>query len=433
MLHSKKGAGENLIIRGARVLDPLEGIDSALDVRVDQGTIAELGARLDPNAHRVVDGQGLLLAPAFVDPHVHLRTPGREDEETIASGTQAAAAGGYCAILAMPNTEPVVDSAAVLGSLIERAHAEAEVPVGFLAAITKGQQGGELTEMAELAEAGAVGFTDDGKPVAASGLMRRALQYGAVTRRPLALHCEEPTLSRDGQMHEGTVSAELGLTGYPSVAESVMVERDLALAAYERRPLHILHVSARESIEALRAAQAAGVGATAEVTPHHVCLTDDSVRSLDSNLKMNPPLRSSDDRSALVAALREGTIQAVATDHAPHARHEKEVPFEAAPFGVTGLETAFAALYTRLVEPGLISLKTLLERMSAGPAGIYGLRAPRIAVGEPANLVLLDLTASRRVEETEFRSRSVNSWLLGERVTGKVRMTVAAGRVVYES
>jgi dihydroorotase len=433
MLYSKKAPGENLIIRGARVLDPGESIDSTLDVRVDEGTIAELGARLDPNAHRVIDGQGLVLAPAFVDPHVHLRTPGREDEETIASGTKAAAAGGYCAILAMPNTDPVVDSAPVLGSLIETARDEAEIPVGFLAAITKGQQGGELTEMAELAEAGAAGFTDDGQPVETPGLMRRALQYGAVTGRPLAVHCEERTLSRDGQMHEGIVSAELGLTGYPSVGESVMVERDLSLAAYERRPLHVLHVSARESVEALSAAQAAGVGATAEVTPHHLCLTDDSVRSLDSNLKMNPPLRSGEDRTALVAALRDGTIQAVATDHAPHARHEKEVPFEAAPFGVTGLETAFAALYTHLVEPGLVSLETLLERMSAGPARIYGLSAPRIAVGEAANLVMFDLTASRRIEATEFRSRSANSWLLGERVTGKVRLTVAAGRVAHES
>ena len=433
MLYSKKAPGENLIIRGARVLDPGESIDSTLDVRVDEGTIAELGARLDPNAHRVIDGQGLVLAPAFVDPHVHLRTPGREDEETIASGTKAAAAGGYCAILAMPNTDPVVDSAPVLGSLIETARDEAEIPVGFLAAITKGQQGGELTEMAELAEAGAAGFTDDGQPVETPGLMRCALQYGAVTGRPLAVHCEERTLSRDGQMHEGIVSAELGLTGYPSVGESVMVERDLSLAAYERRPLHVLHVSARESVEALSAAQAAGVGATAEVTPHHLCLTDDSVRSLDSNLKMNPPLRSGEDRTALVAALRDGTIQAVATDHAPHARHEKEVPFEAAPFGVTGLETAFAALYTHLVEPGLVSLETLLERMSAGPARIYGLSAPRIAVGEAANLVMFDLTASRRIEATEFRSRSANSWLLGERVTGKVRLTVAAGRVAHES
>ena len=433
MLFTKQAPGENLVIRGARLLDPIDRVEAILDVRVDSGTIAELGSRLDANAHRVVDADGLLLAPAFVDPHVHLRTPGREDEETIASGTQAAAAGGYCAIVAMPNTDPAVDSSAVLGSLIEAAQTEAEIPVGFLAAITKGQQGAELTEMAELAEAGAAGFSDDGRPVVAAGMMRRALQYGAVTERPLALHCEELTLSRDGQMHEGAVSAELGFAGYPSVAESLMVERDLALAAYEQRPVHVLHVSARESVEAVRAAQAAGVGATAEVTPHHLCLTDDAVRSLDSNLKMNPPLRSGDDRSALIAALREGTIQAVATDHAPHARHEKEVPFEAAPFGVTGLETAFSALYTYLVEPGHISLETLLERMSSGPARVYGLPAPRIAVGEAANLVLLDLSASHRVEASGFRSRSANSWLLGERVTGKVRMTVAAGRVVYDT
>ena len=432
MLYAKNAPGEDLLVRGARVLDPGAQVDAVLDVRIDGGTIAELGARLDSNAHRVVEGEGLLLAPAFVDPHVHLRTPGREDEETIASGTQAAAAGGYCAILAMPNTDPVLDSAAVLGSQIEAAQAEAEVAVGFLAAITKGQSGAELTEMGELAEAGAVGFSDDGRPVAAAGLMRRALQYSAVTGRPLALHCEEPTLSRDGQMHEGAVSAELGFAGYPSIAESVMVERDLSLAAFERRPVHVLHVSARESIDAVRAARAAGVPATTEVTPHHLCLTDEALRSLDSNLKMNPPLRSSDDRAALVDGLRDGTIQAVATDHAPHARHEKEVPFEAAPFGVTGLETAFSALYTRLVKPGVLSLETLLERMSSGPASIYGLPAPRIAVGEPANLVLLDLAASRRVEADEFRSRSANSWLLGERVTGKVRMTVAAGRAVYE-
>jgi dihydroorotase len=432
MLYAKPRPGENLIVRGARVLDPGAGVDDVLDVRVDTGTIAELGSRLDPNAHRVIDAQGLVLAPAFVDPHAHLRTPGREDEETIASGTRAAAAGGYCAILAMPNTDPVVDSSAVLGSLIEAAEAEAEVAVGFLAAISKGQEGAELTEMAELADAGAVGFTDDGRPVVAPGLMRRALQYGSVTGRPLAVHCEEPTLSRGGQMHEGAVAAELGFAGYPSVAESVMVERDLALAAYERRPLHLLHVSACESVDALRAAQAAGVAATGEVTPHHLCLTEEAVRSLDSNLKMNPPLRSADDRAALVEALRDGTIQAVATDHAPHARHEKEVPFEAAPFGVTGLETAFAALYTHLVEPGLLSLETLIERMTSGPAAIYGLPAPRIAPGEPANLVLLDLRASRRVEAEGFYSRSANSWLLGERLTGKVTATIAAGRVVHE-
>jgi dihydroorotase len=432
MLYAKTGPRIDLVVRGARVVDPVEGIDAVCDVRVDGGTIAQLGTNLGPNGHRVVDGAGLVLAPAFLDPHVHLRVPGREDEETIASGTAAAAAGGYCAILAMPNTEPVVDSAAVLGSLIEDAQAEAEVPVGFLAAITRGQEGAELTEMAELAEQGAAGFTDDGRPVVAPALMRRALQYHGITGRRLALHCEEPTLSRGGQMHEGAVSAELGFTGYPSVAESVMVERDLALAAFEEQPVHLLHLSARESVEALSRAQAAGRPATGEVTPHHLCLTDEAVRTLDPNVKMNPPLRSADDRAALVEALRDGTIGAVGTDHAPHARHEKEVPFEAAPFGVTGLETAFAALYTNLVEPGLLKLETLLERMSAGPARIYELEPPRIAVGAPANLVLLDTAATWRVEEQGFRSRSANSWLLGQTLKGKVRMTVAAGSVVFE-
>jgi dihydroorotase len=432
MLWRKNTPASDLVIRGARVVDPSESLDASLDVRIDQGRIAAIGQALDANGHRVVEAQGLLLTPAFVDPHVHLRTPGREDEETIATGTAAAATGGYCAILAMPNTDPVVDSASVLRSLGELAAEQAEIPVGFLAAISKGSEGGSLSEMGELAEAGAVGFSDDGRPVAEAGLMRRALQYGAITGRPLALHCEEASLSRDGQMHEGAVSAELGFTGYPSVAESVMVERDLSIAAYERLPLHVLHLSARESVEALARAQAAGLPVSGEVTPHHLCLTDEAVRTLDPNLKMNPPLRAAEDRSALIEGLRDGTIAAVATDHAPHARHEKEVPFEAAPFGVTGLETAFAALYTRLVEPGLVRLETLLERMSAGPARIFGLDRPRIEVGAPANLTLIDMTASWRVTEEGFRSRSTNSWLLGETLKGKVRLTVADGRVAFE-
>jgi dihydroorotase len=433
MLHAKDAPKENLVVRGASVLDPVEGVDGQLDVRIDGGVIAELGSNLPLNGHRVLDGGGLVLAPAFVDPHVHLRTPGREDEETIASGTAAAAAGGYCAILAMPNTEPVVDSAAVLGTLIEQARAQAQVAVGFLAAISKGQQGAELTEMGELADEGAVGFTDDGRPVVATSLMWRALQYASITDRPLAVHCEDPTLSQGGHMHEGVVSAELGIGGWPSIAESVMVERDLALATYENRTLHLMHLSAKASVDALRRAQGEGVRATAEATPHHLVLTDEAVRSLDSNLKMNPPLGNNEDRKALVEALRDGTISCVATDHAPHARHEKEVPFEAAPFGVTGLETSFSALYTHLVEPGLLSLETLLERMSAGPARAYGLEAPRIAVGAPANLVLLDTQASWQVSEDGFRSRSKNSWLIGEKLRGRVRATVAAGRLVHES
>jgi dihydroorotase len=423
MLYTRNGQKDDVVFEAVRVVDQTEGIDDTLTVTVERGVITRLQA--------AAGGNGKVLAPAFVDPHVHLRTPGREDEEDLVSGTRAAAAGGYCAILAMPNTDPAVDSAAVLGALCERARSEAEVPVGFLAAISKGQAGAELTEMVELAETGAAGFTDDGHPVRSAGLLRRALQYDAVAGRRIAVHCEEAALSQGGQMHEGSVSAELGFGGYPSVAESVMVGRDLALAAYERQPIHLLHLSAAESVEELRRGQAGGVEATAEVTPHHLCLTDEAVRSLDPNLKMNPPLRSEEDRKALVEALSDGAISAIGSDHAPHARHEKDVPFEEAPFGVTGLETAFAALHTHLVEPGLLPLQTLLERMSAGPARIYGLEPPRIAVGEPANLVLLDLEETWRVDERSFRSKSVNSWLLGHTLRGRVKKTVAAGKVVY--
>ncbi len=432
MLWQKDLPRANLVIRGARVLDLAGEVDARLEVRIDGGMIADVAEKVDTNEHRVVEADGLVLAPAFVDPHVHLRTPGREDEETVASGTGAAAAGGYCAILAMPNTEPVVDSAAVLGSLVKQAKAEAAVKVGFLAAITRGQQGAELTEMGELADAGAAGFSDDGRPVVSAGLMWRALQYASITDRLLAVHCEEPTLTRGGHMHDGVVSAELGLGGWPSIAESLMVERDLALAAYESRPLHLMHLSAHESVAALRRARAEGVPATGEVTPHHLVLTDAAVRSLDSNVKMNPPLGTEHDRTTLLEALRDGTIEAVATDHAPHAEHEKEAPFEEAPFGVTGLETAFAALHTHLVEPGLLPLEMLLERMSAGPARIFGLDRPRVEAGAEANLVLLDLEREWTVGEQPFRSRSSNSWLLGSKLKGVVRMTLAGGAVVHE-
>jgi dihydroorotase len=430
MLAGRTGA-DDVVIRGARVLDPVERVDATLDVRIDGGVIAQLGDDLATNEHRVVDAHGLILAPAFVDPHVHLRTPGREDEETIASGTAAAAAGGYCAILAVPNTDPVVDDADVLRGLRARAADEAHVPVGFMAAVTKGQEGAELTEMAALADAGAAAFTDDGRPVASAGMMRRALQYNAVTGRPIAVHCEEPSLTRGGHAHAGTVAAELGLGGWPSLGESLMAARDLDLARDTAQPVHLMHVSARESVEHLRRAHEQDVRATGEVTPHHLCLTEEAVRTLDPNLKMNPPLRTEDDRQALIAALRDGTLAAIATDHAPHAPEEKDVPFESAPFGVTGLETAFAALYTYLVEPGVVALETVLERLSAGPAAIFGLERPRVAVGAQANLTLLDPNAHWVVEADGFRSRSVNSWLLGKRLRARVITTIAAGKVVF--
>jgi dihydroorotase len=363
---------------------------------------------------------------------VHLRTPGREDEETIASGTAAAAAGGYCAILAIPNTDPVIDDADVLRGLRARADEEARIPVGFLAAITKGQDGSELTEMAALAEAGAAGFTDDGRPVASAGVMRRALQYNAVTGRMIAVHCEEASLTRGGHAHAGVVAAELGLGGWPSLGESLMVARDLDLAGETQQAVHLMHLSAHESVDHLRRAHEAGTRATAEATPHHLCLTDEAIRTLDANMKMNPPLRCENDRAALIDALRDGTIAAIATDHAPHSPEEKDVPFEAAPFGVTGLETSFASLYTYLIEPGVLRLETVLERMSAGPAAIFGLDRPRIVIGAQANLTLIDTEASWRVKVERFQSRSQNSWLLGKRLRSRIRLTIAAGKVVHE-
>jgi dihydroorotase len=425
------GPPATVLIRGARLLDPRAGIDGTADLLVRDGRIAETGDPLEaPEGAEIVDGAGLHAFPAFVDPHVHLRTPGREDEEDIDSGTRAAAAGGFCAILAMPNTEPVVDTAPVLNSLRERARSQARVPTGFLAAITVGQQGGKLTEMAELADAGAVAFTDDGLPVRSAGLMRQALQYQRLAGRPLALHEEDPSLSGPGVMHEGEVSAHLGLAGIPAVSESTMVARDCALADYEDGRIHVQHVSARETVELVERAKAAGVKVTAEATPHHLLLTDEALRSLDTNFKMNPPLRAQADRQALIEGLRSGAIDCVATDHAPHAREEKEQPFEAAPMGVTGLETAFAALHTDLVLPGTMGLGLLVERMTAGGEP-FGLGVPSLAAGSPADVCLVDLEAEWEVGEPGYESRSANCAFHGRRLTGRVRMTIAAGAVAY--
>ena len=420
-----------LLLRGARLLDPRAGIDRVADLLVRGGEVAEIGERLRaPDDSEVVEAEGLHAVPAFVDPHVHLRTPGREDEEDLDSGTRAAAAGGYCAILAMPNTDPPVDTAPVLVSLRERARAEARIPTGFLAAITRGQAGQQLTEMAELADAGAVGFTDDGAPVHSAGVLRQAIQYQRLAGRALALHEEDPTLSGGGVMHEGEVSASLGLAGIPSVAESTVIARDAELAAYERGRIHVQHVSARESVVAIERAKATGTELSAEVTPHHLLLTDEAVRSLDAQFKMNPPLRTEADRQTLIEALRRGTIDCVATDHAPHAREEKEQPFELAPMGVTGLETAFAALYSGLVVPGVLDLGLLVERMTAGGAP-FGLAVPSLAPGSPAAVALLDLDAEWEVGESGYESRSSNCAFAGRRLRGLVRMTLAGGAVAY--
>jgi len=424
-------AGGDVVIRGARVLDPRAGLDAVRDVVVREGRIAEIGeAPPAPEGAEVIDAEGLVAVPAFVDPHVHLRTPGREDEEDIGSGTRAAAAGGFCAILAQPNTDPVVDTGSVLSALRERARSEARIPTGFLAAVTVGQEGDALTEMAEMAELGAAGFTNDGRPVARAGILRKALQYQRLAGRLVALHEEDPSLSGDGVMHEGSVSALLGMAGIPSISESTMIARDAQIALYEDAAIHIQHLSARESVVAIEQAKAAGVAITCEASPHHLCMTDEAVRSLDAGFKMNPPLRSEDDRHALIQGLRSGAIDCVATDHAPHAREEKEQPFEVAPMGVTGLETAFAALHTELVLPGVLDLAVLIARMTAGGAP-FGLPVPTLAPDSPANVALLDLGAEWQVGEAGFESRSANCAFAGRSVTGRVRVTIAAGAVAY--
>lgn len=433
LLEHRRGHTADLLVRRARLLDPRAGIDEPGDLLLRAGEVAEIGppgSLEGPDGAEVVEGEGLHAFPAFVDPHVHLRTPGREDEEDIETGTRAAAAGGFCAILAMPNTDPVVDSADLVRALRERAREEARVPTGFLAAVTVGERGEQLTEMGELADAGALGFTDDGRPVANAGVLRQALRYQRMVGLTLALHEEDPALSRDGAMHEGAVSAQLGVAGIPSISESTMIARDAAIAAYEDARIHIQHVSARESVAAIEQAKQAGVRITCEATPHHLTLTDEAVRTLDTNFKMNPPLRSEEDRRALIDGLRSGVVDCVATDHAPHAREEKEEPFEVAPMGVIGLETAFAALHTLLVEPGLISLPLLVERMTAGGAP-FGLAAPTLAPGSPANVCLVDLGAEWEVGEAGYESRSSNCCFAGRRLRGRVRMTVAAGGVVY--
>ena len=425
----------DVLIRGAHVLDPRAGIDERHDVLVRGGMIAELAAPetlTAPEGAITVQARGRHLFPGFVDPHVHLRTPGQEYKEDLDTGTASAAAGGYCAVVAMPNTAPTVDSAAVLGSLIGRAHQEARVPVGFLAAITRGLAGSELTEMAELRDAGAIGFTDDGKPVAAAGMLRRALQYQRLAGGIIALHEEDPSLSGAGVMHEGAVSARLGLAGIPSLSESVMVARDASLARYEGARVHFQHLSCVESVQALESAKAAGAQVSGEASPHHLTLTDDAVRTLDSRFKMNPPLRSESDRQALIAGLRSGVIDCVATDHAPHAGHEKEVPFEAAPMGTTGLETAFAALYTELVSSGVLELETLVQRMSDG-AALYDLPTPRIAVGEPANACLIDLESRWEVGARGYASRSSNCCFAGRTLQGRVQLTLAAGAIAFQT
>lgn len=441
-MFSRVGKPADVLLRRARALDPAAGIEGTFDIVVRGGEIAALG---EPGTAEVAEGmevieaEGLHAFPAFFDPHVHLRTPGQEYKEDLETGTRAAAAGGYCGLIAMANTSPPVSEPADVVALAERAQREACVPVGFLATLTRGMKGGELTEMAALREAGALGFSDDGLPIADAALMRRALQYQKLSGGRIALHEQDPSLSAGGVMHEGAVSAQLGLAGWPSPAERVMVERDIALAEYEGGQIQLQHLSAAESVAAVAAAKeriargdvAAETSITAEASPHHLCLTDEEVRSLDAErFKMNPPLREESDRQALIDGLRDGTIDCIATDHAPHSVEEKRVPFEEAAFGVTGLEVAFAALHTELVLPGLIGLDLLIDKLGAGGEA-FGVPRASLAVGSTANIALCDLGLKWRAGENGYESRSSNCWADGRELTGRPVVTIADGQIAY--
>ena len=401
---------------------------------VKKGKVAEVGKDLKAGKNtRVVDAAGMLVLPGFVDLHAHFRTPGREDEEDLATASAAAAAGGYVAAFGMANTDPVVDNAGLLKGLVRagrprtRSSRSASSPPS-----PRASRAQELTEMGELGAAGAVGFSDDGRPLPTAAITRRALQYVKVSKRFVAIHAQDDSLFKGGQMHEGPASARLGLTGIPSLCESLDVSRTLDIAAYEDADLHVCHVSTEASLEAIARAKEAGVRVTAEVTPHHLTLNDECVASLDPNLKMNPPLRAESDRKALVEALKSGLVDCVATDHAPHVSEEKDVPYEEAPFGCIGLETAFSVLHAALVETGELDLATLVTRMSAAPARIAGLDAPSLAAGATADLCVVDPAAVWTVTPEALQSRSWNSPWLGQELTGKVRLTVAAGRVAWD-
>jgi dihydroorotase len=421
----------SLLLRGGRVIDPANNLDAVQDVLLAHGKIERLGQNLEaPEGTEVVDASGKIVCPGFIDMHVHLREPGYEYKETVATGTRAAAAGGFTAVCCMANTNPVNDNGAVTDYILAKAKVEGVVRVYPIGAVTRGLHGEELAELAELAESGCVAFSDDGRCVTNAGLYRRAMEYTLPFGAPLISHAEDATLSRGASMNEGVVSTETGLPGQPAAAEDVMVARDILLAELTGAHVHIAHVSTVGAVRLIRDAKARGVQVTAEVTPHHLVLTEDAVRTWDPNTKMAPPLRTKRDVEALIEALADGTIDCIATDHAPHALSEKEGEFDRAAFGIVGLETAVAVLLDRLVRPGLLPLSTLIARLSRDPARLLNLPGGNLAAGAPADVTILDPDAETVVDPSRFRSRSRNTPFGGWTLRGAPWMTLVGGNVV---
>ncbi|OGK91582.1 MAG: dihydroorotase [Candidatus Rokubacteria bacterium GWC2_70_24] len=421
----------SLLIRHGRVVDPASGIDGVQDVLVVDGRIGTVGPGLRaPQGTQVIDAAGKVVCPGFIDIHVHLREPGFEYKETVASGTRAAAAGGFTAVACMANTVPVNDNRAVTDYILAKARVEGVVRVYAIGAVTRGLRGEQLAEMAEQAEAGCVAFSDDGRCVTNAALYRRAMEYALPFGTPLISHAEDCHLAHGGVMHEGFVSTDLGLTGQPAAAEDVMVARDIVLAELTGAHVHIAHLSTAGAVRLVRDGKARGVRVTAEVTPHHLLLTDEAVRDYDPNTKMQPPLRSNRDVEAVLEGLLDGTIDCVATDHAPHALSEKEGEFAEAASGVVGLETAVPLLLDRLVRPGRLDLSTFVARMSSGPARVLGLPGGSLAPGAAADITILDLERPFTVDPAAFHSRSRNTPFRGVTGTGAPIMTIVGGTVV---
>ncbi len=421
-----------VLITGGRVVDPSRGLDQGLDVLLRDGVVARVDERIAaPKGATVVDAEGLVVAPGFVDLHVHLREPGYEYKETIATGTAAAAAGGFTTVCSMANTSPVVDDAATASFVVRRIRETALVRVFPIGAVSKGLEGKELAEIGLMKAEGIVAVSDDGRPIASGLLMRRALEYASMFDLPVVVHEEDPSLVAGGVMNEGWASTRLGLPGWPAVAESSMVARDVELAALTGARLHVAHVSTRGSLAAVRRARAEGVRVSCEVTPHHLTLTDEDVArsAYDTRFKMNPPLRDEADRAALVEALADGTIDCVATDHAPHHDDEKAMEFAAAPFGVTGLETALAVLVDSFVATRLLPLTRLVEVLSTAPARLFGLPYGTLAEGAAGDVVLF--STDRWTTFSSFRSRSRNSPWADRTLRGRVERTFVRGREVY--
>jgi dihydroorotase len=423
------------LLRGGRVVDPANGVDGMLDVLIEGGRVARVGRGLPAEGASVMDlPAGMVVCPGLIDMHVHLREPGQEHKETVATGTASAVAGGFTAVACMPNTSPVNDNANVTGYILAKA-AEANLarvyPIG---AVSRGSKGELLADIADLKQAGCVAITDDGHPVATALLLRRALEYAGMFGMPVIEHCEDPTLKGDGVAHEGFHAASLGLRGIPGAAEALGVERGVLLAELTGSAFHVAHMSARASLRAVRKAKEAGIRVTCEVAPHHFTLTDESLATpipYDTNTKMNPPLREAADRDAMVQGIVEGTVDAIATDHAPHHYDEKQVEFDRAPFGIVGLETAVSLAFDRLVHPGLISLARLVELMSVNPARILRVPGGSLAEGSPADITILAPDLNVRVDAARLRSRSKNTPFDGWKLRGGVAATFVAGRAVF--